>query len=326
MTQKAPGPNVIRDAVSLACRAPSLHNSQPWRWLVDGAVLHLYADYAQLMLAADSSGREVVLSCGAALDHLRVAMDASGWDCAVERFPDRHNPEHVARIRFSPATTVTAAQRQRADAILARRTDRLPFGAPPDWPSLETALRQAVIGHHVMFDVVLDDARDQLAQASQLTEVLRLNDPSYQAELGWWTWPFAVDQGIPQTALVSASEAARVDISRTFPLAGHGDRRPELRDHSKIVVLSSLHEDERVEVLRCGEALSTVLLDCTIAGLATCTLTHMMEIATSRDIVRRLIGQAGLPQVLIRVGTAPAEYPRHRTPRRAVADVLGFRS
>ena len=53
---------VLQDAVTLACHAPSLHNSQPWRWVSDGSVLHLFADRARRELAADSSGREVLLS------------------------------------------------------------------------------------------------------------------------------------------------------------------------------------------------------------------------------------------------------------------------
>ena len=63
----------------LACRAPSLHNTQPWRWTFDGAGLHLFADRLRVVLSTDSTGREVLLSCGAVLDHLRVAMAAAGW-------------------------------------------------------------------------------------------------------------------------------------------------------------------------------------------------------------------------------------------------------
>ncbi len=73
---KSPDCAVIRDAVMLACRAPSLHNSQPWRWVAEGATLQLWADLCRAMTATDHTGRELTLSCGAALDHLRVAMAA----------------------------------------------------------------------------------------------------------------------------------------------------------------------------------------------------------------------------------------------------------
>ncbi len=70
-----------------------------------------------------------------------------------------------------------------------------------------------------------------------------------------------------------------------------------------------------------------MLLKCTVAGLATCTLTHMTEVSPSRDIIREITGQDGLPQLLIRVGrTPPTERQVPVTPRRPVTEVLEFRS
>ena len=60
MTQAKPSFAVIQDAVRLACRAPSLHNSQPWRWVAETSTLHLFADFTRVMNAADPEGREAV--------------------------------------------------------------------------------------------------------------------------------------------------------------------------------------------------------------------------------------------------------------------------
>ena len=307
---------MLCDAVHLACRAPSLHNSQPWRWIAHGSTLHLYADLNRSMTAADPLGREVYLSCGAVLDHLVAAMSAAGWETEVTRFPDPHAPLHVAAIQFSPASQPPSpAARARADAIPRRRTDRRAFGAPPQWADLQVRLRQTVIPYHVMFDVVLDDARPQLAEASQLTEAIRRSDPTYAAELAWWT-----------ASQPSATGSAGVDVARTFPDSAQGPQAPaDVHDQSKIIVLSTSHEDARHEVLRCGEALSAVLLECTAAGLATCTLTHMTELAQSREIIRRLTGQAGAPQVLVRIGRATPQDDAVTTARRPVSEVLEFR-
>ena len=290
MTAKAPDSGVIRDAVRLACRAPSLHNSQPWRWVAEGMALQLWADPDRPLYATDHAGRELTLSCGAVLHHLRVAMAAVGWDSVTERFPDPGEPHHLATLQFRPMEAVTEADQRRAAAILRRHTDRLPFRTPAAWPALESALRRAVIPYEVMLDVVTDDARQLLAEASRLTETLRRYDTSYQNELRWWTSPFASDDRIPQCELVSSSELARVDVARVFPPAGGGGRHATIdHDQSKILVLSTHHDDSRLDVLRCGEALSAVLLECTVAGMATCTLTHMTELASSRDIVRQVI-------------------------------------
>jgi nitroreductase len=327
MTETTPDPALLCDAVELACRAPSLHNSQPWHWVAKGPTLHLYADLSRVMTAADPQGREIYLSCGAALDHLTVAMAAQGWATVVQRFPDPHAPLHVAAIEFRPTQPITDESRARADAIRVRRTDRRPFQAPVDRASLEVLLRQTVIPYHVMFDAVLDDARPRLAEASRLTEAIRQNDPSYEAELSWWASSAVPDAGLSHSALPSAAGSGRVDVARSFPATRqHSLDEGSGIDRSMIVVLSTSGEDAHLDVLRCGEALSAVLLECTMAGMATCTLTHMTELAQSRELIRRLTGQRGLPQLLIRVGQLPPGENIVATPRRPLGDVLEFRA
>jgi hypothetical protein len=88
----------------------------------------------------------------------------------------------------------------------------------------------------------------------------------------------------------------------------------------------STPEDTRADVLRSGEVLSTVLLECTMAFMATCTLTHLIEVEESREIVRSLLNEWGQPQVLIRAGIAPPmEAVPPPTPRRPPSDVLQIR-
>ena len=318
---------VIKDAVLLACRAPSLHNSQPWRWVAEGNSLQLFADKERILFSTDKSGREALLSCGAVLDHFRVAMAASGWTANVDRFPNPNNHLHLASIDFSPMEFVTDGHHRRADAILKRRTDRLPFAEPPDWDSFESQLRNTVAGDAVRLDVIADELRPELVEASQLTESLRLYDSSYHAELYWWTGAFEDVDGIPFSSLASAAESDRVDIGRNFPTPGHGDRRFEFgNDHSKILVLST-YDNDPASVLKCGETLSAVLLDATMAGLSTCTLTHITELRASRHLVATLIGQSTTAQVLIRVGVGPAiEDVPPATPRRPLDDVFQVRS
>lgn len=314
--------DVIAQTVHRACRAPSIHNSQPWRFVGDHAGgLQLFVDRDRLV-DADSSGRQALLSCGAVLDHFRVALAAAGWVANVDYHPNPNDYTHLASIDFVPMEFVTDAHRGRADAILTRRTDRLPFDEPADWDAFELVLRQQVGDDLALLDVLPDNARPQLAEASQLTESLRLYDSSYHAELAWWTAPFGASDGIPQSSLVTAAEGDRVDIGRNFPVTHHRERRSQVpEDRSKIVMLSAF-DDNRLDILTCGEALSVALLEATMAGFATCPLTHMTELAASRDILSRLSGRA-LPQVLIRVGSVPvAEDVEPPTPRRPLDEVL----
>ncbi|HUH69462.1 MAG TPA: NAD(P)H nitroreductase [Mycobacterium sp.] len=321
-----PGTEVLKKAVLLACRAPSVHNSQPWRWVAEDGVLRLFVDRHRALPGTDYSGREVIISCGVVLNHLCVTMTAAGWDPKIERFPTPNDPDHLASIEFSPLDRVNDTQHSRAEAILQRRTDRLPLGRPTYWDLFEPVLRSTIDESLVTLDVLSDDVRPWLVEASQLTEALRSNDSSYHAELEWWTSSFVLTEGMPPSALVSDKERWRIDVGRDFPIRSHADRRAEVGvDWSKILVLST-PEDTRADVLRCGEVLSTVLLECTMAGMATCTLTHLIELDESRDIVRRLIDEHGEPQVLIRAGIAPPmEHLPAATPRRPLGDVLQIR-
>jgi hypothetical protein len=255
---------VITNAVRLACRAPSKHNSQPWRWVADSTTVNLFLDPARVSYSADRSGREALISCGAVLDHFRVAMAATGWNTTVIRFPDPNSVDHLASISFTTMGHVTKTQQARAAVIAQRRTDRLPLYPPTNWESFAPVLRDAIREGIVMLDVLADDARPQLAYASRLTESLRLYDESYHDEMRWWTTPYSDSEGVPYSALVSEAEAERVDLRRDFPVAGtgsavlrsrgtkrrswcypprgHPQRRPPLR-RGAVCGIAGMHDD-----------------------------------------------------------------------------------
>ncbi|ATL69293.1 Acg family FMN-binding oxidoreductase [Nocardia terpenica] len=322
MTSVPPG-DVIERAVRSAGRAPSLHNAQPWRWVFEEDRLRLYAVRERMLPGADTTGRQMILGCGIALDHLRVASAALGWRTLVAYLPDPNRRDHLATVRFMPARVVTGIDRERAEAIEQRRTDRLPFGAPPHWDDTAAVLGTVLDLRDAVLTVLDENCRPALAHASQLTRALRRFDSEYQIELHWWTGHFNDTEGVPPTALPTADEQRRVPVGRAFPTAHGGTRRPQIEtDRSRLLVLST-PTDSYLDLLRCGAALSTLLLECTRSGYATCPLTHLTEFPRSRTVVRNLIRAVGLPQVLVRVGTAPASADRPpSTPRLPLADIL----
>lgn len=326
MTTTAVASEVIAGAVDLARRAPSLHNSQPWRWVVTPAAVDLFTDPHRVVRSSDGSGREAIISCGAVLDHFRTAMAVAGSRTHIEEFPNPNRLEHLASVYFTPMEYVTQAWCDRADAISRRRSDRLPFGPPRDWQSFETMLRIAFGSDLVTIEALADSARPLLLDASRLSELLRRDDEFYHRELQWWTASSRRSEGIPADDLVSRSEADRVGVDRWFPFSGLSDRRAATgQDQAKILVLST-PEDTHADAFHAGQVLSKVLLECTIAGLATCPLTHITELDASRDIIRDLTVTKAMPQVLIRVGSAPeVEDTAPPTPRRALSEILEFR-
>jgi hypothetical protein len=254
-------------------------------------------------------------------------MAAAGWQSHIERFPSPDSPNHLASIQFTPIDAVTDQDRRRADAIWARHTDRLPFSGPTDWQSFEPVLNSAVHGAAVHLDILADDLRPRLEEASQLAESLRFYDIPYNDDLHWWTAPFEASEGIPYSALVSAAEGDRVGIDRVFPITHQPERRAEIpEDHAKVLLLST-DGNGRADALASGEALSAVLLECTMAGLATCPVTHLTELYVTRELIQSLMERDAVPQVLVRVGIVPVtEEAPPATPRRSLSEVLRVKS
>ncbi|WP_077085776.1 Acg family FMN-binding oxidoreductase [Mycobacterium rhizamassiliense] len=313
--------DVLARTVALACRAPSYHNSQPWQWIANRDGLDLFLDPSRLV-QTDLNERQALISCGAVLDHLRVAMAAAGWRAHIDRLPDSKNSEHLASISFTEMTVVSDGDRRRAEAIVKRRTDRLPLGPVMDWAGFETALRSRLDDTMALVDVVSDADRSELVEATYLTNVLRFYDTNDFEALHRWTAPFEASEGIPYDSLVSAAEGERVDVGRKFLPTHHPERRPQVPNDFSTILVISAHEHTRRDTLGCGETLSTVLLEATAAGLASCTLTHVTELSVTRHLIERVTGRA-FPQVLARIGCAPEnEHFPPPTPRRSLADVL----
>ncbi|MBL3735616.1 Acg family FMN-binding oxidoreductase [Mycobacteroides abscessus] len=321
MAQDVLARNVVIKAVQAACRAPSIHNSQPWRWVLDGD-LQLHLDVNRV-LHVDPARREALMSCGAALDHFRIAMAAFGWLVRPDYFPNPNDNTHLATMNFVKMHYVTDAHRNRLHAAEQRHTDRLPFLAPRSWPLNEQLIRQAV-GDRAFVDVLPEAARHRVVEAAQLSEGLRQYDSDYRYEIDWWTAPFKFSEGIPESALPSEGERGRVDVAREFPLALHQSRRASVsKDESTLVVLSTGGDTPR-DFLTCGEALSALLVEATVAGLSTCTLTHVIELVASRQIVGGLV-EREYPQAVVRIGSAPPLDPVPApTPRRPLSAVLQF--
>ncbi|KAA0118324.1 Acg family FMN-binding oxidoreductase [Mycolicibacterium sp. P9-22] len=323
MSRSTTWPNALREALQQACRAPSYHNSQPWRWVLGDDTLELHLDPRRLV-ASDTSGRQALLSCGAVLDHFRVASAAAGWTIEVDRYPNPNDHKHLATIAFTHMAYITEGHRRRAEAMRHRRTDRLPFAAPTDWESLEPLLRRAV-GESALVDVLGADAYPTLCKAAELSESERLYDSPYHADLHWWTSVSDPTAGIPHSSLVTAAESDRVGIGRQFPVTHHREQRATVpQDEARVIVLSTI-DDTSLDVLGCGEALSAALLSATMSGLASCTLSHLTEVPSSCAVVRELTGR-GVPQLLVRIGATPSDEPiSPPTPRRPLTDVLTIR-
>ncbi|MER5267118.1 NAD(P)H nitroreductase [Actinosynnema sp. NPDC002837] len=325
MDRSRPDEETIAAAVALACRAPSVHNTQPWRWRVGDRSVHLYADPSRQLPATDPRGADLLLSCGAALHHLRVALAALGWRAVVHRLPNPADPDHLAAVEFTRREP-TDADVAMASAIPRRRTDRRRFSS---WdvprPVLDLLAERAIEEDATAHEVTGTRDRFDLATAIGRAAAVQDADPTYQAEVRRWSGGRANVDGVP-AANAPAGVPQHGDVQlREFPGGELLDERLDEweEDGASLLVLAT-SSDDRLSLLRAGEAMSAVLLEATAAGLATCPLSQPLEVAETRDRVRdEVLDGTSCPQILLRVGWAAFNAdPLPPTPRRAVTELI----
>jgi nitroreductase len=316
-----PDHETIRTALSLATRAPSVHNSQPWRWRVGPHSLHLYADYSRRLPNVDSDNRDLLLSCGASLNHCVVGLAALGWQAKIHRFPDPGDRVHLAAIELH-RYTAAEVDVTLAAAIPRRRTDRRYYSSWPV-PRGDIALmgaRAARAGVTLRRVEALTDLADLVAQAARQHAV----DYEYLTELATWSGRYGSKAGVPARNTPDSDPAAPLP-ARVFAgtaLAQPPDAGPA-DDNAVVVALGTIVDDEMAR-LRAGEATSVVLLTATALGLASCPITEPLEVAETREAAQATIFPAGgFPQMLLRIGWAPVNAdPLPSTPRHDLSDVV----
>ena len=317
----APPKQVLRRMVELACLAPSIHNTQPWTWRLDGDEAWLYADRDRQLPLEDPLGRNLVISCGAALHHFQLAARALGWRAEVDRLPEQEDPTLLAHIRLHRAPGADAAEV--LDAMRARCTDRRRFTS---WPvpeeRLEALCEEARNWDSVATPVLDMGTRFRLELTIRRALDLRALDTPASAEQRRWTGRGGKD-GVP-LQVVPDAPAGDDRLSRF----GHGllreahDIRDEVESNDSLILLGGAADDP-LSWLRTGEALSALWIRASRSGLSVLPLSQPIEVPATLTELKAHVCDDLEPHLLVRIGwqaIGRSELPR--TPRRPVDEVL----
>ena len=325
MSTHKPSGAPVRDLVALATRAPSVHNTQPWHWCIAGERVSLFADTSRQLRYADPDGRDLVMSCGAALEHLQVAAAAAGWKAHVRRMPNPYNDNQLANVSFRPEPPTPGALAA-LDALVNRRTDRR---RPSSWPvpreRLDGLLALGPAAGVTAFGVVSHHGRAELlALLAEAEKAQRLNR-HYVDEILSWVGRQG-NEGIPTTSLLRRSYVTDPGIAPSrFPSGTVKDHVTESEPVAPALLVICTSSDDTASRLRAGEALGAMLLKGTADGLSMVPLSQAIEVDRTRRLLQdELLGDSACPQILVQVGWAPiAAEQIPLTPRRPVDDVLG---
>nr|BFE59793.1 NAD(P)H nitroreductase [Dactylosporangium thailandense] len=269
-------------AANAAGFAPSILDSQPWRWRLTGNTLALHLDRTRIDHDVDVDGRLAIISCGAALHHARIALAAAGWRLTTNRRPDPADPDRLASLRLEERSPAEPEDAPLMSSIPLRRTDRTPVTGAPIAAAQLKAVTSAVRAEETSLHVLYPD---------EVLELARVASGGRPAPAG----PADRSTGAGPVGLADGRGA-------TFALL-YG------------------HTDEPEDWLRAGEALSAGWLTATAAGVSVLPLSAAVEVVSTRQAVQVMIGCVGYPYLLLRLGraAAPPSGPR-RAPAAQIID------
>ncbi len=314
--------SALASAAQTGGYAPSIHNTQPWRWRVRGNTLELYGEIARQLANTDPSGRLLVVSAGAALHHVRVALAAEGWSFDIERLPDPERPDLLARLVLTGRTEVTREAMGLMQTIRVRHTDRRPVLDTPIAPETLETIRRAVEAEHTWLHLLRPDDVLDLAATANRAQTLEEYDPQWRQEISYWAGASAPEGlGVPDSAIPAQSPQTTVP-GRNF---GHPGELPVSAGHDRAARYGILYgsSDTPVDWLRGGEALSAAWLTAIMAGLSVVPMSAAVEVDSTRQLLRRLLSQLGEPYLVIRLGVPdPATAGPPKTPRLAAEQTV----
>jgi nitroreductase len=314
-----PSETELLTCVEAAVAAPSLHNSQPWRFAIRPGGIDVYADRRHQLTVVDPLGREMVISLGAAVLNLRLAIHQSGWLPLCEAWPDPDEPDLVARVRPGPAVSPDPETVALAAAIPRRHTNRRPFERVMVPTTCLDEMAGAASAEGAVLSIADTAARSAILDLARTAELRLRAQGRYRAELASRTMP-----GRTRRDPVRPQPGGAWNALETMPLRDFGLTMPEPRRHHEelepypTVLVLSTAGDEPDHWLRAGQAMQRVLLVATVHGLVATPTSRPLELPELRDLITAR-GSGMRAQLVLRVGYG---QPAAASGRRPLADLL----
>lgn len=317
---------ITRFIVDAAVHAPSVHNTQPWWFSYGDLGITVHADPDRKLRVADPGGREMMISCGAALLTARVALRQLGYVPKVTVLPDPDKPNLVARISWDRQVPPAEFERQLFAEVERRHTHRGGFSAAPLPAELLDALRAEAARENARLGIVADGSQQSaLAAIVEVGDYVVRTDENRAREQANWAPPPGSSRrdGVPPTAYPAIPDRTEPYFpGRDFARGrGWGVPPDAASGHTSagVACLLTTRGDERRDWLQAGQALQRVLLLASSCGVSAALHSQPLEVPELRDFIRTYFAAQAYPQLILRLGATSLEAV---SPRRPLPEVL----
>jgi nitroreductase len=317
-------PHFIAHLLRAAVAAPSMHNTQPWRfrYRAERRTIELYADPERALQHSDQHGRSVHIGCGAALFNLRLAAAWMGREPIVRLLPRPEDPLLLATVRLAGPHRPRTSERELYLAIPRRHTSRQPFTNRAVPGAVLAELAEAARIEGAVLHLLHPGEAQRVLRLAADAEHIQLADPGYRAELAAWAGGSRDRDGIADASMGPRPGNRFPDgplPTRDFgPALPPGKVRYAVFEREPRIAVLSTQFRARADWLSAGQALQRVLLLATARGVSAQPLTQPLEVPDAW-LVRDPRAGIEQPQMILRLGYGPV-VPQ--SPRRPISEVL----
>jgi len=294
--------------VSNAVLAPSTHNSQPWQFRVREDHLEVWADRSRGLPVADPLGRELAISCGAAIQYAHLAARNRNFEGSVELLPDASKPDLFAILRLGPPNSPTPREKLRFESIRTRHTSRVSMTADASKEQKTDSLGSLASAHGVRFDVTRNERlREKTASLVAEAELTVMNDGEFRKELAAWikSSKSHARDGMSVSSFGIFDTLSRVTaagIAKIGKGLDTGEPHRQLVLNAPVLGVLSSSLDDTAAWLRSGMALADITLELAAHGLSASYFSQPLYVASTRQRLAEIWDLGAWPQMLVRFG------------------------
>jgi nitroreductase len=317
----------VREMAEAARWAPSVHNTQPWRFTARDDGLEVRGEPTRALAVLDPDARLRTISCGAAICNAAVAAAARGFQPRVEIQPDAADPELLAVVRLRAAHHVGETEQRLAEAIPVRRAHRrlhrMEASGDEALVELVNRLEPAVRRLGVRLTIADDAARHRLAPLLVRAVREQSSDAGFVHEIARWVrrgQDEALD-GVPVESLGTGPYPVDSLVQADTDAAGLRSQDVEESLSWSTVVAVSTPGDGVRDWLAAGRALELLWLHATTQGYVLTFADQATQQAGTRSQLPEVLDVLGYAQLVVRIGHPLVDVPA--TPRRPLDELLG---
>jgi hypothetical protein len=308
-------PDRLRFLLQYAVLAPSSHNTQPWKFRIDGNRIDIFMDDERWLKVCDDDQRELHISVGCCLENLLVAADHFGLRDQVEYLPDASDPMHAATMELRDGTA-TERDSKLFQMIPVRHTNHGSYDGRPIPEDVLEKLSGCCTEPNIHVQLTSDNSIKQKIDALVVqADAMEFADPAFREELGYW-----IGQGVFGTSWLM-SKIGKLAVTHINMGSSTAKKDSAVLMSSPVLGLISSKDNSRETQIKVGQVYQRLSLTAASFGIWCQPMSQIVQVEETKQEVAKLQTDPYLfPQLPFRLGFAESE--KHRTPRRSVEEVL----